>query len=530
MAGNNAKKLAPRAAKNETRSTSVERPPVVVIMGHVDHGKTSLLDYIRKARVAAREAGGITQHVGAYVVRHQSSDAGNQMSDVREMKEITFIDTPGHEAFSKIRERGAKLADIAVLVIAAEEGLKPQTREALKLIQDSKMPFVIALNKIDLPNANQDRVKQQLAELEVYVEDWGGKIPCLGISAKTGQGINELLEMILLMAEMEELKASPEAEPKGVIIESSLEPQEGVTATAIILDGKISLGQTIYTETAEAKIKSLENFLGERVKSLSFSSPAVITGWDKQPLVGETFSTQPSDSVQNKPEAPVPQEISADAITPASTENSGMVNSPAGGEKTFSLVLKADVAGSLEALEAIVNQLFVETEIKPIIQEKSAGPINLANLKIAESTGSVVISFRSKMNLDVKNYAKDRKIKIFESGIIYELQEKLKKLLVETQKPDEEKISGQLEILEIFSEKDKKNHQVVGGRLFEGRVKKNQRFSFKKTDGQVFDGKVLSIKKGKQAMESAEAVNEIGLQIETSGAVEKGDNFEFREK
>ena len=504
--------------KNSAKNL-VLRPPVVVIMGHVDHGKTSLLDYIRKAKVAAREAGGITQHVGAYEIKHNN-------------KLITFLDTPGHEAFSLMRERGAKAADIAVLVIAAEEGLKPQTKEALSFIQKASIPFVIALNKTDLPQANPDKVKQQLSELEVYVEEWGGKIPCLAISAKTGAGVNELLEMILLMAEMEELKANPEAEPKGVVIESSLDPQIGFTATTLVLDGTLALGQTIYTQTAEAKIKSLENFLGERVKSLSFSSPAVVVGWNKQPKVGEIFSTQPFNYAQDKPEAIAPQETTKEEGVPSEAPTSP----PAGEEKTFSLVLKADVAGSLEALEAVIQQLFSEMKVKAVIHDKSDGPVSLADIKTAKQTSSTIINFRSKMTSEVRNYIRDREIKIFESNIIYELREKLRDYLQELLKPDVEKLTGKLEILEIFSEKDKKNRQVVGGRLFEGRVRKNQKFNIKKgaapegtTEREVVDeGKVLSIKKGKQEMESAEAVNEIGLQIETLADVSKGDFFEFR--
>lgn len=526
----------------------VPRPPVVVIMGHVDHGKTSLLDYIRKAKVAARESGGITQHVGAYEIvidnppSHKATDG---------QRKITFLDTPGHEAFSLMRERGAKAADIAVLVIAAEEGLKPQTKEALIFIQEAGIPFVIALNKTDLQQANQDKVKQQLSELEIYVEEWGGKIPCLPISAKTGTGINELLEMILLMAEMEELKANSKAEPKGVVIESSLDPKIGFTATTLVLDGTLAVGQTIYTQTTEAKVKSLENFLGERVKSLSFSSPAVIVGWDKQPKVGETFSTQPFDHAQNKPEANASQETTKEDDAPPEAASYAEVATKAElaqEGKTFSLVLKADVAGSLEALEAIIEQLFDEMKVKAVVQDKTDGPVSLSDIKTAEQTSSIIVNFRSKMTSEVRHYIRDRKIKIFESNIIYELREKLKSYLQELLKPDVEKLTGKLEILEIFSEKDKKNHQVVGGRLFEGKVRKNQKFNVKRTavpegdesrpiierevvgegQAQLGEGKVLSIKKGKQEMESAEAVNEIGLQIETLSEVNKGDLFEFR--
>lgn len=506
MAKNNNKNLARQNLASQNSSGQVERPPVVVIMGHVDHGKTSLLDYIRKTKVASREAGGITQHVSAYEITVNSNPAS--LESIKGQRKITFIDTPGHEAFTKIRERGTRVADIAVLVIASEEGLKPQTKEVLNFIKEAKIPYIIALNKSDLPQANQDKVKQQLAELEIYVEDWGGKIPCLNISAKTGAGINELLEMIVLMAEMEELKADPSSEPEGIIIESSLDPQKGIFATGIILNGTLALGQTIYTKTAEVKIKSLESFSKERVKSLSFSSPAIIIGWNQPPEAGETFSTK-------KPEREIKIE-------------SELNRKAAGKEKTFSLILKADAAGSVEALEAVILPIFKEVELTPVVEDKSAGPISLTDIKTAENTNAAIISFRSKITNEVGNYIRDRKIKIFESEIIYELQENLKKYLEELIKPDEEKLTGKLEILEIFSEKDKKNKQVVGGRLFEGKARKGQRINIKRTEELVGQAKILSIKKGKQEMESSEAVNEIGLQIETSADISKGDIFEFR--
>lgn len=503
MAKNTNKNLSRPNPDPQNQSSQIPRPPVVVIVGHVDHGKTSLLDYIRKTKIASREAGGITQHVSADEIKHNG-------------KLITFLDTPGHEAFSLMRERGTKVADLAVLVIAAEEGLKPQTKEALSFIQQAKIPYVIALNKTDLPEANPDKVKQQLAELEVYVEDWGGKIPCFPVSAKTGRGVDELLEIILLMAEMEELKADPKAEPRGVVIESSINPQTGFTATVLVLDGTLSVGQTLYTQTAEIMVKGMENFLGERVKSLTFSSPAIIAGWDKQPRVGETFSTQPFPAENESKADENPEPLDKIPETPAKDN------------KTFALVLKADVAGSLEALEAVICQLFEEMKIKAVIRDKSVGPMTLTNIKTIEQSGSIIVSFRSKISPELKNYVQDHGLKLFESNIIYELKEKLKTYLEEILKPDAEKLTGKLEVLKVFSEKDKKNRQVIGGRLFEGKARKNQKFNLKKGEETAGEGKVLSIKKNKQEMESAEAVNEIGLQIETLSEIGQGDLLEFR--
>lgn len=496
----------------KNRENLVTRPPVVVVMGHVDHGKTSLLDYIRQSRVALKEAGGITQHVGAYEIEY-SPPAGTGVSKQR----ITFIDTPGHEAFAKIRERGAKVADLAILVIAADEGIKPQTKEALSYIEKEKLPFIIALNKIDLPQANPDKVKQELAELGVFVEGWGGKIPCLTVSAKTGQGIDELLEMILLVAELEDLKADPSAEPEGVIIESSLDPNRGIVATAIILNGTLEPGKIIYTPSTKAKIKSLENFLGQRQTSLSFSSPAIITGWDKQPLAGEKFSAQPILSSTEK----IEEKTNTIPLSSLNTD-----------KKTFPLILKADVIGSLEALETIVEQIFQGTELTPLIIDKSVGPINLNDLKKAETTNAVVIGFRSKLESELGNYLRDRRITLFQSEIIYELMEKLRKYLEEQLKPAEDQLTGRLKVLAIFSQKDKKNRQIIGGQLFEGKVKKGQRFFLVKANQPETEkteaGKVLTIRKNKQELDSAEAVMEIGLQVESSAEFSPEDILEFK--
>ena len=246
------------------------RPPIVVVLGHVDHGKTTILDKIRQTKVAEKEAGGITQHIGAYQVEHNG-------------KKITFLDTPGHEAFSAIRSRGARVADIAVLVVAADEGVKPQTKEAIQIIKESKIPLVVAINKTDKEGSNPARVRQELAELEVQVEDYGGTVPVIELSAQRGEGINELLEMILLVAEMEELGAPLEGPANGVVIESHMDARRGLIATLIVHEGELKTGDWIAAGSAYGRIKLLEDFLGKPIKIATASQPCVALGWESAP-------------------------------------------------------------------------------------------------------------------------------------------------------------------------------------------------------------------------------------------------------
>jgi len=269
--------------QSDKQLNTVPRPPIVVVMGHIDHGKTTLLDTIRKANVAARESGGITQHIGAYEILVESKNPEYNQ------RKITFIDTPGHEAFSAIRARGTKVCDIAILVIAADEGVKPQTVEALNLIQQAKIPFIVALNKIDKPEANPDRVKTQLAELGVLVEGWGGNVPVINISAKEGKNIQELEELILLVADMEGITAYKDGPANGVIVETKFENRRGVEVTAIIKNGVLKIGDPIYTASAIGKVRTIEDCNGKPLKEATFSSPVLITGFKEMPQVGEEF-------------------------------------------------------------------------------------------------------------------------------------------------------------------------------------------------------------------------------------------------
>ena len=468
-------------------------------MGHVDHGKTTLLDYIRKTRVAAKEAGGITQHLGAYEVEINK-------------RSITFLDTPGHEAFNKIRERGSAVADVAILVVAAEEGLKPQTVEALSYIQKLNLPYIIALNKMDRPGANADKVKQQFAEKGVYVEGWGGSVPVVEISAKTGQNIDTLLELILLVSDMNPKQADPNADPEGVVLESSRDAKRGLNAHLLVLNGTLRRGDTIYTQSGKAKVKILENFLGKTVPELSFSSPASVVGWENQPLVGEWFSTDET-SYRSQPERKENVSPEADART-----------------NVLKLVLKADVSGSLEALETVIGYAIEQTKTEFTIVDKSIGDITLSDLKTAEATDALIVAFRSDMSQETKGYMQSRPITIIKGDIIYHLAEEVQKLLAKRSADSNTIPTAQGEIIAVFSEPDNRNRRVVGMRLTEGTVSPNDPFSVMRGGEEIGKGKALSLKKNKDELEQIDAIGEYGIQIQTEAAVTVRDQLQFHAK
>src|SRR3989344_652145 len=332
------------------------RPPVVVIMGHIDHGKSTLLDYIRKTNVTESEVGGITQNISAYEVVHRDESGQD--------RKITFLDTPGHEAFSKMRERGAAVADIAILVVAADDGVKPQTIEAWKTIVESKTPCIVAINKIDKPGANVEKTKKELAENEIYLENYGGKVPCVEISAKVGTGIEDLLSLILILTEMENFLGNPNVDAAGFVIEANLDSKRGIQASLIIKEGSLKNGMTVVAEEAICSTRIIENFKGEIIKEATFSSPVRIFGFDKMPTVGGEFK-----SFKNKKEAEEYrvswQEQKAqkkDSVPKISAlafkkEGANKEISKEISKKIIPIVLKADVSGSLEAIEKEIAKI-----------------------------------------------------------------------------------------------------------------------------------------------------------------------------
>lgn len=484
----------------------VQRPPVVVVMGHIDHGKSKLLDYIRKTNVAEKEKGGITQHVGAYEVETKG-------------RRITFLDTPGHEAFSKMRVRGAKTADIAVLVIAAEEGVKPQTLGAHRAIEKAGVPFVVALNKVDKPEANPEQVKAQLAENQIFVESYGGKVPSVNISAKTGQGVDELLDMILLMADLENLKADPDENASGVVIESHLEPKRGISATLIIQNGAIKRGQFIVSENTLAPVRIFEDFKGGTIEKATFSSPIKIVGFDKLPQVGAEFNTFDSKKeAEGKAASFIPKEIKSETLI---TEEENKTIIP--------VIIKADVSGSVEAVEKEIRKLESEGVILNILR-KEVGTISEDDAKLVSgATNPVILGFNVSIDPSAQGIMERSDIKVHTSDIIYRLSEWLKDE-IEKRKAliFKEEITGVAKILKTFS--ITRNKQVVGGQVLDGKIILNGNVKIKRNSFAIGEGKITNLQHNKIEVAEVNKGDMFGVIIESKIEIIKGDEIEIATK
>jgi translation initiation factor IF-2 len=487
-----------------SKQNLVARPPVVVVMGHVDHGKTSILDAIRKTHIADKESGGITQHIGASLIEFQG-------------KPIVFIDTPGHEAFSQMRARGANVADIAILVVAAEEGLKPQTKEAIATIKKAQIPMIVAMNKVDMPGANVEKVKRELQLADVLAEDWGGTVPAISVSAKTGQGIDQLLEMILLVAEMAELKADLAQPAQGLIIEAKLDQRRGPSATILLKNGVLKNGAIIATASAFGKIKSLEDSRGKRIETLLPSQPAVVIGFESAPRIGETFR-----AVGNAEEAK--KFILNESAKLPEKKNAPAAAAPEG-QKTINLVLKADVQGSLEMLCETILAL-PQTDVALKILAKGAGEITLNDAKMAKSSNAVIIGFRVKTSPDAQVMSQREKIRIMNFDVVYDLIEWLRKYM-ERAKVSEivRKDVGKLKVLLSFWAE--KNRQIVGGKIIEGEVKRGVKIEVLRNDLIIDRGRLINLQKNKKDIDDAGKGEEAGILYEGAEKIQEGDYLVF---
>jgi len=478
------------------------RPPIVVVMGHVDHGKTTLLDFIRKTNLALKEAGGITQSTGAYEITHMPISI-NQLNQYKSASyKITFIDTPGHEAFSKMRQRGAKLADLGILVVSADESVKLQTKEAIEILKTSATPFVVAINKIDKPNADIEKTKNDLMQAGVLLEGYGGNISWQLISAKTGQGINELLDLILLSAEIEQLTYDIEAKASGVIIESKMDSSRGLAVTAIVKNGVLKTGDEIATQTASGKVKILENFLSERVNELSPSSPALIIGFENAPQIGEEFWAG---------------KINIEDVGHPKDVRHPNIETVVSVETALNFIIKADVSGSLEALSGIVKTM---PDVKIISEE--IGDITDGDVRNALNNQATILGFRVRVSKAAENLAKAQEIKIITSGIIYEL---LKSIEEEIENLKEPKINGELEILAVFGKKN--SRQVVGGRVNLGNFKNNLSVKIKRQEQIIGEARIINLQCGKQDVKSVNEKEECGMLVESVATINIGDKLVY---
>ncbi|MDP4007305.1 MAG: translation initiation factor IF-2 [bacterium] len=471
------------------------RPPVVVVLGHVDHGKSSLLEAIREDfKITSKESGGITQHIGAYVAEFQG-------------KPITFIDTPGHEAFSAARSRGAKIADLAVLVVAVDEGVKPQTSEAIESAKKAEIPVIVALNKIDKSEANVEKIRQQLSSEGIVVESYGGKVPEVATSAVSKQGIQELLETILLVAELEELKTDPTVPAKGVVIESSLDSRRGAAATLIVQEGTLFPGDIVGTASSFGKVRIMEDFQGQTIEKASPSFPCLVIGFENSPQVGEEFQVFPSEEAAKAFLALVP-------VLPLQREVSS-------GLPTLDIILKVDMAGSLEVLSQALLAIPQEKVALRFV-DTGVGEISETDVKVANGTKARVIGFRTKVQPSAADLAEREKVKIETFDIIYELVQRVRALMEKNIEPESIKTElGSLKVLAVFL--TEKNRQILGGKVTMGEIRKGSRVEIFRGEDFLGMGKIVNLQKNKKDAGSAKTGEECGLIIESSERAQEGD-------
>ena len=488
----------------------VERPPVIAVMGHIDHGKSTLLDFIRKSNVTEKETGGITQHISACEISHEYNGV---------KKYITFIDTPGHEAFSAIRSRGANIADIAILVVSAEDGVKAQTLEALSFIKNSKTPFIVTITKIDKPNADINKAKQSLAENEIYLEGYGGSIPSVAISAKTGEGIPELLEMVLLMAEMEELKADPSRNAEGFVVEASHDPKKGITATLIIKDGTLKKGSHCVSGTAYVPVRIMEDINGKKISEASFSSPVRLIGWSKIPPTGDIFK-----SFSSKKQAEQYISECESKQTPKDKKPATGI-SLEGNIMTVPLVIKADTAGSVEAIEHELQRVRVE-RVQTKIIHKGVGDITENDLKSAGGCANpIILGFNVGIDSRLGQLPERLCATIKTFDIIYHLTEWLsEELRKRTPRVTVEESKAKVKILKTFS-RDKNNH-VVGGRVETGILSVGDKVKISRRESQIGEGSVKELQQQKTKVREVEEGKECGMLIDAKFEIFPGDSIE----
>jgi len=495
-----------RAEKEENLKP---RPPIVTIMGHVDHGKTTLLDTIRKAKVAEGESGGITQHIGAYHVKKNG-------------KTITFLDTPGHEAFSEMRARGANVTDLIILVVAADDGVRPQTLEVINRAKFTSTPLLVAINKVDKPGANVMKVKQELAGQGVLTEEWGGKTIAVEISAKQNMGIDNLLEMILLTAEIENFRANPNGKTIGTIIESRMMHGKGSTATVIVQNGTLRLGDIIVAGAAYGRIRSLEDENGKKLKEAGPSIPAQISGFSEVPQAGDILQTMATLDEAKAIAVVAQKKNQSHKLTGKQAIVGDLEN------KTLNLILKTDVAGSLEAIKQSIGNL-KNDEVKINILNEGVGEVTESDVLLASSSKATVLAFRTKINPKTTNLAKQKGVVIDSYDVIYELLEDVTSAVIKMFTPELEKTSfGKAKVLQVF--RTEKTAMIVGGTVLEGEVKKNGQIAVLREGVEIGRGEILELQQSKVAAKTIGNGEEFGIKIKTPVKIVVGDVLESFEE
>lgn len=491
-----------------------KRPPVVVIMGHVDHGKTTLLDKILETNVTAGESGGITQHFSAYQVKKKGEI-------------ITFLDTPGHEAFHSMRERGAYITDLAVIVIAADDGVKPQTKEAVKFAKDAGVPILVAINKTDKPEKNIEKVKKELSEIDLVPEDWGGKTVCINISAKNGEGIDELLDMIILASDMEEIKANPNSPAEGFVIESHLDPKIGPVATVLVQNGTLINGDYISVGYNWGRIKRMEDFTGKKINKATPSMPVTIIGLKDVPKAGSFLISETNRLMAEKRAAKfnnIENERSSEDKILSTAKIKELVKSHQ--MKKFNIILKADVKGSLEAIIQILESIKSD-EVAIQILKMGVGNITETDIKMAHSSGAKIIGFNVNVDLSVKKFAEKEKVDIKIYKVIYELISDIKKDLSNILEPEIVRTDlGTLKVIAIFKSGKKSAKvidMIVGAKVESGKIEKGSLLEILRNGEKIGSGATKEIQYNKKIVKEVKVGNNAGITYEGNVIIEEGD-------
>jgi translation initiation factor IF-2 len=494
----------------------IARPPVVTVMGHVDHGKTSLLDAIREANVAAGEAGGITQHIGAYTVKSSHGD-------------ITFLDTPGHEAFSAMRSRGANITDVVVLVVAADDGVMPQTKEAIAHALKAEVPIVVAINKMDLPGANPDRVKKELADAGLLPEDWGGDTITVPVSAKTRMGLDLLLENIALQAEVLELKANPNRPAVGTILEARLEKGRGPVATVLVQEGTLRRGDAVVSGTSYGRVRMMMNDRGETVDEVKPGYSAEVIGLSTVPVAGDVVNAVEDEKAakQISDHRALKARQAEAGKTSRETLDDLLARQKAAEQKELKVVLKADVSGSLEAVADAINKLSTP-KVKVTIVQKGVGMMTETDISTAEAFGAVVLGFNSRPESGAEAAAKQKGVKWATYSVIYELLDGVTRQMEDLLEPIRtEKKLGKAEVRSLFNVP--KLGVVAGSAVTEGVIKRAAHARIWRANKQIFEGKLASLKRFKDDVKEVGQGYECGIGIEGFTELQAGDVIEAYE-
>ena len=499
----------PEVADDEEKR--VPRPPVITVMGHVDHGKTSLLDVIRKTHVTAREAGGITQHIGAYQVNYQG-------------KKIVFLDTPGHEAFTAMRARGAQVTDVAILVVAADDGVMPQTIEAINHAKAAKVPIIVAINKMDREGANPDHVKQQLAELELIPEDWGGETIMVPVSAHKKTGISELLDMILLVAEMQDLKANPDIPAHGTIIEAQLDKGRGPVATVLIEKGTLRIGDTIIAGTSYGKVRAMINDRGEKVKKATPSTPVEVLGLNDVPMAGDILDATDERIARAVAEKRIAKKKTEEIQQHTKVSLDDIFQRIQEGElKELNIVVKADVQGTIEALKQSLTNIKNE-EVKVVIVHAGVGTINESDVMLASAANALIIGFNVRPDANARKAAETEKVDVRTYRVIYDALNDVEAAIKGMLAPKfKEVIQGRAEVRQVITIS---KMMIAGSYVLEGKITSSSKIRLIRDGIVVHEGEIESLRRFKDDVREVATGFECGITLEKYREVKEGDIFE----